>query len=75
MQTLFSALVLISSIAIIVSVVLQESDEGGLAALGGSAPKPLFGSNREMSKSATLQRITVVAGVVFMVSTLVLAAK
>ncbi|HEY4543234.1 MAG TPA: preprotein translocase subunit SecG [Tissierellaceae bacterium] len=74
MQTLFSALVLISSFGIIGSVVLQEGDDG-MASLGGSAPRPLFGKNKEVSKDATLQRITVISAAVFMISTLILAAN
>lgn len=75
MQTLFSALVLISSLTIIISVVLQDGEAGGLASMGVSAPKPLFGKNKEIGKEATLQRITVIAAVIFMLSTLVLAAQ
>lgn len=74
MQTLFSALVLMSSISIIVSVVMQESEEGGMAAMG-MEPKPMFGKNKEISKQASLQRVTAISAAIFMISTLVLAAK
>lgn len=74
MQTLFSALVLVSSLSIIISVVLQDGEEGGAASFG-SEPKPMFGKNKEVSKQASLQRITAISAAIFMISTLVLAAK
>ncbi|MEW8973809.1 MAG: preprotein translocase subunit SecG [Tissierellaceae bacterium] len=75
MQTLFSVLLLVSALGVIGSVLFQEGEEGGLGAIGGSAPESLFGSNRGTSKQAMLQRVTVISAVVFIISTLVLAAK
>jgi preprotein translocase subunit SecG len=75
MQTFFSVLLLISALGVIISVLLQEGDEGGLGAIGGSAPESLFGSNRGTSKQAMLQRATVISAVVFIISTVVLAAR
>lgn len=75
MQTLFSILVLASSLGVIISVLLQEGEEGGLGAIGGGAPESLFGSNRGTTKQAMLQRITVISAAIFVISTLVLAAK
>lgn len=75
MDVLFSALVLISAFGIIISVVFQEGETAGMGSIGGNAPRPLFGTNKELGKNATLQRITVISAVVFMLSTLILAAK
>lgn len=75
MQTLFSVLLLISALGVIVSVLFQEGEDGGLGAIGGSAPESLFGSNRSTGKQAMLQRATVISAVVFIISTLVLAAR
>lgn len=76
MQTVFSILVLASSLGVIISVLLQEGEEGGgLGAIGGGSPESLFGSNKGTSTQAMLQRVTVICAAVFMISTLVLAAK
>lgn len=76
MQTLFSILVLASSLTVIISVLLQEGeDSGGLGALSGNTPDSLFGINQGRSKQAILQRITAISAAIFIVSTLVLAAK
>ena len=70
MQTLFSATLLISALGLIISVLLQESDEGGLGAISGNSSESLWGKNRSSSKDATI-----ISAVVFVVSTLVLAAN
>lgn len=75
MQTLFSATLLISALGLIISVLLQESDEGGLGAISGNSSESLWGKNRSSSKDAILQRSTIISAVVFVVSTLVLAAN
>ena len=74
MQSVFSAFVLISALGLIISVLLQEGDEGGLGAIGGNSPESLWGKNRGSSKDAILQRATIISAVVFVISTLVLAA-
>ncbi len=74
MQSVFSAFVLISALGLIISVLLQEGDEGGLGAVGGNSPESLWGKNRGSSKDAILQRVTIISAVVFVISTLVLAA-
>jgi len=75
MQMFFSILLLISALAVIVSVLLQESNEGGLGTVYGDAPSSLWGANRGKSKETILQRITIISAAVFIISTLVLAAK
>ncbi|WP_313756989.1 preprotein translocase subunit SecG [Tissierella sp.] len=75
MTTFFSVLVLVSSLALIVSVIMQEGSEAGLGALSGGSADSLWGKSRGQSREDMLKRITVVSAVVFMISTLVLAAK
>lgn len=74
MTIFFSILVLASSLALIISVVLQESSEQGLGTLAGGSGA-LFGKTRGTSREDMLRRITVISAVIFMISTLVLAAK
>jgi preprotein translocase subunit SecG len=76
MQTFFSVVLLASALGIIVSVLLQEGSEGGIGAIGGgSEPSALWGKNKGTSKEVILQRVTIIAAVLFMISTIVLAAK
>ncbi|NLB33956.1 MAG: preprotein translocase subunit SecG [Tissierellia bacterium] len=75
MQTFFSVLILLSSLTLIMSVLLQEGNDEGLGSLGGNSPDSQWGKIRGTSKEAMLQKVTIVAAVVFMVSALVLAAK
>lgn len=76
MTTLFSVLILASSLSLIVSVVLQEGSEAGLGAIGGgNASDSLWGKAKGTSRGAMLKRITVVSAVIFIISALVLAAK
>ncbi|MBC8591443.1 preprotein translocase subunit SecG [Wansuia hejianensis] len=76
MQTFFSILLLISALGVIVSVMLQEGSDGSMSALGGgNSFDSLWGSNRGKSKEAILQRVTTISAVVFMISTVILAAK
>lgn len=73
MTTLFSILILASSISLIVSVLFQEGSEG-LGAIGGNAPDSLWGKNRGTSKQAMLKRVTIVSAIIFIISALALAA-
>ncbi len=75
MQTFFSILILVSSLTLIMSVLLQEGNDEGLGALGGNSPDSQWGKNRGTSKEAMLQKLTIAAAAIFMISALVLAAK
>ncbi|MBC8589492.1 preprotein translocase subunit SecG [Paratissierella segnis] len=74
MTMFFSVLILISSISLIISVLLQEGSEEGLGTIGGNAPESLWGKNRGTSKQAMLQRVTIIAAIIFLISALGLAA-
>ncbi|HZK00710.1 MAG TPA: preprotein translocase subunit SecG [Tissierellaceae bacterium] len=75
MQIFFSVLILLSSLTLIISVLLQEGNDEGIGSLGGNSPDSLWGKSRGTSKETLLQRVTIVAAVIFMVSALILAAK
>lgn len=75
MSMFFSVLILISSISLIISVVLQEGSSQGLGAIGGgNAADSLWGKSRGKSRGELLKRLTIGSAVVFMISALVLAA-
>ncbi|TFZ41200.1 preprotein translocase subunit SecG [Soehngenia longivitae] len=73
MATFFAVLMLISSLVLIVSVLMQESKQEGLGAIGGGATDSIFGKSIGTSKQALLRKVTIVASVVFMISALGLA--
>ncbi|NLY19947.1 MAG: preprotein translocase subunit SecG [Tissierellia bacterium] len=73
MVTFLSVLVLASAIAIIVAVVLQEGGDGAADAYTGGSSDSVWGSNKGNSKDAVLSKITLIAGVVFMVSLVLIA--
>lgn len=75
MSMFFSILILISSLALIVSVVLQEGSSEGLGAIGGgNAGDSAWGRSRGKSKGELLKRLTIGSAAIFMISALVLAA-
>lgn len=75
MTTLFSVLILVSSLSLIVSVVLQEGSEGGLGTVGGNSSDSLWGKSRGSSRQDMLKRVTVISAVIFLISALLLAVK
>lgn len=73
MVKLFSALILISGISLIVSVLFQESKSEGLGAISGGSGK-LLGKSGARTMGAMLSKITTISAIVFMISALVIAA-
>lgn len=73
MITFISAIVAISSIAVIISVALQESSQVGLGTMDGSAGGSDWGANRGTSKKEMLKRVTMGSSAVFFVATIALA--
>lgn len=66
------ALVLISSIVLIVLMMVQEgSDQSSM--LMGVAPEALWGRNRSVSRDAVLKRMTIVAAAIFFVTAFLLS--
>ncbi|MDQ0508055.1 preprotein translocase subunit SecG [Aedoeadaptatus ivorii] len=75
MTTFLSIIVALSAIALILSVVVQESTQVGLGTLDGSGGASAeWGANRGTSRKEMLKRITVVTSVVFFISIIVLIA-
>lgn len=68
METFWSVLIIISAIAIIIAVTMQEgkdsTDSTFLPAI------PIWGKNKGVGKEFTLKRITIVSFVAFIVSTM-----
>lgn len=75
MTTLFSISILASSIALIISVVMQEGSSEGVGVVGGNSSNSLLGKSRGTSREDMLRRITIISSVIFIISALALAAK
>lgn len=73
MTTLFSVLILVSSISLIVSVLFQEASSEGLGTISGNAPDSSWGKNRGTSRNAMLKKVTVVSAIIFIISAVALA--
>lgn len=71
--TFFTAIFLISSISLIISVVLQDEKSEGLGVLTGEKDS-FFGSAKSRGKDYILNRITTISAIVFMISALALVA-
>ncbi|MDO5724835.1 MAG: preprotein translocase subunit SecG [Tissierellia bacterium] len=73
MLTFVSVLVVISSVALIAAVMMQESADGSMDALTGGSSESYFGKNTVKTKDAMLDKIVIIAAIVFMVSLIILA--
>ena len=61
-------LMVLASIVLIVSVLMQEGDSDGISALaGGSSSETFFGKNKSTSLQGKLSNITKISATVFVV--------
>lgn len=72
MKTVLLALLIISSIAIIIAVLLQESKSDGVASISGETN--IGGQGGKTTKNTYINRVVVVSGIVFFISALAIAA-
>lgn len=73
MVTVFSTLILISALALIISVLFQESKTEGMGAITGGSQN-VWGRGAPRTKEVVLHKITIVSAVVFMASAIIIAA-
>ena len=69
--TLFMALV---AIAIIVVVLMQEGETGGVSAISGGNNDTFYGKNKGRSKEQILKRVTLILGAVMLVVSVIFFA-
>lgn len=67
MSIVVNILMVIASIALIISVLLQSSDDNGLGALSGTSAETFFGKNKMNSLEGKLAMITKVSAIAFVV--------
>ncbi|MGN0732734.1 MAG: preprotein translocase subunit SecG [Emergencia sp.] len=74
MKTALMVLLAIASIVIIASVLLQSSNSSGLSGSIAGGAEQLFGKKKSRGYDALLEKITIVAAVLFLVLSLVIVA-
>ncbi len=73
MNTGFTILLMISSIVLIASILLQSGKSAGLSGSIAGGAEQIFGKNKARDYDAKLDKVTKIFTVVFFVSTIVLA--
>lgn len=68
MQVFLSGVVLLSSLILIASVLLQEGKSAGMSGTVAGGAESLFGKHKAKGLQALLQKITVISSIVFMLS-------
>ena len=74
MHTALMIILLVSSIILIVSILLQEGKSDGLSGSIAGGAEQLFGKRKSRGYDAILSRITTVAAIVFIIVSLAIVA-
>ena len=74
MHTALMVILLLSSIVLIVSILLQESKSDGLSGSIAGGAEELFGKRKSRGYDALLSRITTICAVVYIVVSLAIVA-
>ena len=74
MHTALMILLLISSIILIVSILLQSGNSSGLSGSIAGGAEQLFGKKKSRGYDALLSKITTVSAIVYILSALVIVA-
>lgn len=74
MHTALMIVLLIASIVLIISILLQESKSDGLSGSIAGGAEQLFGKKKSRGYDAILSRITTVCSIVYIVVSLALVA-
>ena len=72
LKLLINIILLLSVVALVVSVLMQQGEAQGLGAISGGA-ETFFGKNKGRSYDSTLKRITKISAGVFIVCALLMA--
>ena len=64
-------LMTVISIAIIVVVLMQEGETGGVSAISGGSSDTFYGKNKGRSKEQILKRVTLILGALMLVISVV----
>lgn len=73
MEIVFIVLLVISSLALVVSVVMHSGKSAGLSGAIGGGAEQLFGKQKATGMDRLFDKITLVSAIVFILSSLLLA--
>ena len=74
MTNVFTIIMAIVSIAIIIVVLMQESETGGVSAISGGSNDSFYGKNKKRSKEQILKIVTLALGAFMLVLSIVFFA-
>ena len=74
MNLLFTILIVLSSLALIASILLQSGKSAGLSGTIGGGAESIWGKNKGRSYEGLLSKLTTISAIVFVISALVLTA-
>ncbi|WP_026896015.1 preprotein translocase subunit SecG [Clostridiisalibacter paucivorans] len=74
MTTVFTVLILITSLVLIGSILLQSGKSAGLSGSIAGGAESIWGKNKGRSYEGILSKVTTVSAIIFIISALVLAA-
>lgn len=75
MSTLFTVIILLSSIGLIISVVMQEDKSGGLSgSISGSSSESAWSQGKGRSYEALLDKAVILFSTIVLISSVVLSA-
>lgn len=74
MHTALMIILLVSSIVLIISILLQESKSDGLSGSIAGGAEQLFGKQKSRGYDAILSRITTVCAVIYIIVSLAIVA-
>jgi preprotein translocase subunit SecG len=73
-KVLFTVLILLSSLFLIASILLQSGKSAGLSGSIAGGAETLWGKNKGRSYEGLLEKLTTISAIIFIISALVLAA-
>ena len=72
MKTVLMVLLALASVILIVSVMFQQGESNGLAAIGGNSDSLFGGKKKSTGNDAKLSKVTVITAVLFLIVNLAL---
>lgn len=73
MQIVFTVLLIVSSLILIASILLQSGKSAGLSGSIGGGAEQIWGKNKARDYDAKFDKLTKISAVIFMVSALMMA--
>lgn len=74
MKILFTILILLSSLVLIASILLQSGKSAGLSGTIAGGAESIWGKNKGRTYEGILSKVTSISAIIFVLSALVLAA-